>query len=77
MFSEFAIEPSATAVALHYRNFLDCLFIDTSDKGQSSYIVDSGIQPIITDIYMRDKTDRGRLANEVIQYIKSRIEVSK
>jgi LPPG:FO 2-phospho-L-lactate transferase len=77
MFSEFAIEPSATAVAQHYRNFLDCLFIDSSDKGQSRYIVDSGIQTIITDIYMRDKTDRGRLASEVIQYIKSRIEVNK
>jgi LPPG:FO 2-phospho-L-lactate transferase len=69
MFTELGIEPSALAVAQHYSSVIDYLAIDNSDAGIVRDINKEGIQTIVTDILMRDETDRGRLAREIIDFI--------
>jgi len=69
MFSELGIQPSAFAVAKHYGSIIDSLLIDNIDRGMAERINALGIQTSITDILMRDKVDRSRLATEIIEYI--------
>jgi LPPG:FO 2-phospho-L-lactate transferase len=69
MFSELGIQPSAYAVADHYKSILDCLFVDNSDQQITEEINKLGIRTILTDILMVDRKDRFRLASEVIKYI--------
>lgn len=72
MFSELGIQPSPLAVAQHYSSVIDYLVIDNSDAGIVRDINKEGIQTIVTDILMRDQPDRGRLAREILDFIKSR-----
>jgi len=69
MFSELGIHPSATAVAEHYHGLINCLVIDNSDAHMSSRINGLGIRTYISDILMRDRADRGRLASEIVELI--------
>jgi LPPG:FO 2-phospho-L-lactate transferase len=69
MFDELGIHPSALAVAQHYDSLIHSIVIDTSDDNLSMDINKLGIHPFLTNILMRDRSDRGRLANEIIDYI--------
>ena len=71
MFSELGIQPSALAIANHYVDFIDYLAIDTIDNGLVRDINKAGIRTLVTDIIMHDRTDRGRLAREIIDVIKA------
>ena len=69
MFMEMGIKPSALSVAQHYGSIIDCLVIDNSDVSLEREINELGIRTFVTDILMRDRSDRGRLAKEIIEYI--------
>jgi LPPG:FO 2-phospho-L-lactate transferase len=71
MFSELGIEPSAFAVAQHYCSIIDGFILDRSDEGMVNKIKKLGIRIYTTDIVMHNQKDRGRLAAEVINQIKS------
>jgi LPPG:FO 2-phospho-L-lactate transferase len=68
MFAELGIQPSAEAVANHYQDLLDALFIDWSDEDQSDTIRQMGVIPQPADILMREPADRRRLAEEVLDF---------
>lgn len=67
MFRELGIQPSALAVANHYKNIIQGIVIDNSDADLCINIKKLGIHPFLTNILMRDRSDRGRLAKEVIE----------
>jgi LPPG:FO 2-phospho-L-lactate transferase len=69
MFSEMGIKPSTLAVAQHYERIIDTLVIDIMDRGQEKDIQNLGIHTLVTNILMKDKADRGRLAKEITDYI--------
>jgi LPPG:FO 2-phospho-L-lactate transferase len=69
MFSEMGLQPSALAVANHYKGLIHSIIIDNSDINQAEEINELGIHTSITNILMKDKADRGRLAIEIIDYI--------
>jgi LPPG:FO 2-phospho-L-lactate transferase len=69
MFSEMGIQPSALAVAQHYNRLISNIFIDNSDYESVKGIKELGIQPTLTNIMMNDKSDRRRLAREIIEMI--------
>ena len=75
MFTELGIQPSAFAVAQHYQGIIDGLVIDHRDDIMAEKISTLGIRPFITDILMRDREDRVRLAREVIEFITEQLKV--
>lgn len=74
MYQELGIEPSALAVANHYKTRLGegvesrplLLLIDSVDRGYAEAIHRLGIHPVVTNTIMLTKEDRIRLAEEVI-----------
>jgi LPPG:FO 2-phospho-L-lactate transferase len=74
MFTELGIQPSALAVAEHYKGLIHCVFIDHKDQNLVSGINRLGIRAVVADILMRDHADRKRLAQELINVISKDIE---
>jgi LPPG:FO 2-phospho-L-lactate transferase len=68
MFRELGIEPSALAVAEHYRGILGALVIDTQDARLAEPIARLEIRPFVTNTVMLDRSDRLSLARQVLQY---------
>lgn len=68
MYRELGFEPSAKAVALHYRGILHGFILDTSDQDEIEEISRWGIISLATDIIMRSGEDRRRLADETIKF---------
>ncbi len=68
MFGELGIEPSCLAVAEHFRDVLTALVIDTSDGPLAEPIARLGIQPLVAQTVMRDRTDRLALAGELLEF---------
>ena len=68
MYRELGVEPSATAVANHYRDFLTGFVFDTQDAAELEKIQRWRIIPVVTDIIMKDRSDRTRLAEEVLAF---------
>jgi LPPG:FO 2-phospho-L-lactate transferase len=69
MFSELGIQPSALAVANHYKTIIQGIVIDNSDDDLSMEIHNLGIHPFLTNILMCERLDRGRLSQEIIDII--------
>jgi LPPG:FO 2-phospho-L-lactate transferase len=69
MFTELGIQPSALAVAQHYNKLIHWLIIDDSDGAILKQVNELGIHTTLTKIVMKDQTDRGRLAHEIIDMI--------
>jgi LPPG:FO 2-phospho-L-lactate transferase len=69
MFQEMGLKASALAVAEHYKGTIYCLVIDKIDRNLMSDINTIGIHTAVTDILMRDRADRKRLAQELIDVI--------
>jgi LPPG:FO 2-phospho-L-lactate transferase len=67
MCSELGIEPSARAVADHYRSFLTGFMLDHADRAQADEIGRWGIISNVTNILMSTIQDRARLAGELLQ----------
>ena len=71
MFRELGIEPSAFAVAKHYRNILSGFVLDNEDLNLEKSISQLNIKTLATDTLMKQPTDRARLANDVLHFIRS------
>jgi len=71
MFSELGIEPSAYAIAHHYAGIINCIVIDKSDEIWVEKIRSLGIRTYLTNIFMSNREDRGRLAMELIDIIEN------
>jgi LPPG:FO 2-phospho-L-lactate transferase len=70
MYRELGIEPSALAVAQHYRGLLSGFILDRSDQQQVEEISRWGIISLATDIMMPTVGERQRLAVEVLDFCK-------
>jgi LPPG:FO 2-phospho-L-lactate transferase len=71
MYKEMGIEPTSAAVADHYGDLLDGYVIDNQDAGLIPAIEGIGserIKCLCTDILMKTREDRIRLADEVIEF---------
>lgn len=68
MYAELGIEPSALAVAEHYRDFLSGFVLDNVDAHLSDKI---RTRTLATDTLMNSLTDRARLAMDVLHFIGS------
>lgn len=68
MYSELGIEPSALAVAEHYRGLLNGFVLDSIDAKLSTKI---SVKTLVTDTLMKNIADRARLAMDVLHFIGS------
>jgi LPPG:FO 2-phospho-L-lactate transferase len=66
MFSELGIQPSALAVAKHYEGIIQRIVIDNSDQTFEREINQLKISTLTTNILMHVRSDRRRLAGEII-----------
>ena len=73
MYAELGVDPSARAVAEHYRDLLDGYVFDRVDAGERESIAGLGFPTLIADTLMRTRADRRRLAEEVIDFGKRKI----
>lgn len=69
---ELGHQPSCFAVAQYYRGLVNLLMIDRSDADHAPAIRKLGMEPIMTDILMRDLNDRRRLAAECYAVLRGR-----
>ena len=69
MFRELGIEPSALAVAQHYRGLITHFILDRLDADQENAIQLLSMRTLVTDTLMKSVDDRARLAREVIEFI--------
>jgi LPPG:FO 2-phospho-L-lactate transferase len=68
MYAELGIEPSALAVARHYRSFLSGFVLDNVDSDLSAKIE---ARTLVTHTLMNSYADRARLAMDVLHFIGS------
>jgi LPPG:FO 2-phospho-L-lactate transferase len=71
MYAELGIEPSALAVANHYRNILTGFVLDNKDLNMETAIKTLEIETLVTNTLMNHLTDRARLAHDVLHFIGS------
>jgi LPPG:FO 2-phospho-L-lactate transferase len=71
MYTELGIEPSALAVAKHYRTILTGFVLDNADVEIERQIKDLSLATLVTNTLMNQLTDRARLANDVLNFIGS------
>jgi LPPG:FO 2-phospho-L-lactate transferase len=69
MYRELGIEPSAVAVADHYRGLVKGFVMDTIDKNLQGGIRERGMQILVTNSLMKSHDDRSRLAQELLEFI--------
>jgi len=67
MYAELGIQPSATAVAEHYRGLLSGFVLDSVDKELTGQI---DIPTLTTDTLMDSLTKRARLGGDVLNFIR-------
>jgi LPPG:FO 2-phospho-L-lactate transferase len=68
MYAELGIEPSALAVAEHYRGLLTGFVLDNVD---AEFAKEISAKSLVTDTLMQNIADRARLANDVLHFIGS------
>ena len=76
MYHELGLQPSALNVAKHYGaqanvGLLTGFVFDEQDADQDSEITELGIRTLVTDTLMRSRTDRIRLAGEMVAFARS------
>ena len=69
MFLELGIEPSALAVASHYKETIKAIVIDRLDADLECEIANIGIIPFITNTKMISNDNRLQLAKDVLNFI--------
>lgn len=70
MYSELGIEPSALAVANHYRGLLRGFVMDTVDAGLIESVRGLDMRTAVTNTLMKCHDDRMQLAKEVLDFIR-------
>lgn len=68
MYAELGYQPSALAVAQHYRDWLVGFVLDRADSALEGVVAELGVRPYLTDTLMRTIEDRRRLAAEVLEF---------
>lgn len=71
MYAELGIEPSALAVANHYRTILSGFVLDNEDMKMETEIKNLEIETLVTNTLMNHLTVRARLAQDVLHFIGS------
>lgn len=72
MYAELGIEPSALAVAEHYRNILTGFVLDNADSSMENDVKNLlNVKTLATDTLMNHLADRARLAKDVLRFIGS------
>lgn len=71
MMQAMGMEVSCSGVADHYRDFLDVIVIDTQDEKLKTDIEKLGIQTIVTNTIMKDKSAKKQLAQKVLDSVQS------
>jgi LPPG:FO 2-phospho-L-lactate transferase len=69
MFSDLGIDPSALAVAEHYRDILSGFVLDTQDAHWVPALKHLDVKTLTVDTHMNHLTDRARLASDVLHFI--------
>ena len=69
MYRELGIEPSALAVANHYRGLATGFVLDAIDKQLQGEIKGLSMQVLVTNTLMTSHDDRSRLAQEVLGFL--------
>lgn len=69
MYRELGIEPSALAVATHYRSLVTGFVLDQVDKQLEGAIMGLRIKTLVTNTLMKSHDDRSRLAQEILDFI--------
>jgi LPPG:FO 2-phospho-L-lactate transferase len=69
MYAELGIQPSALAVAEHYRGLLSGFVIDTFDSGLENNVQRLNVKALATNTLMKTQDDRRRLAQDVLNLI--------
>jgi LPPG:FO 2-phospho-L-lactate transferase len=72
MYRELGIEPSAFAVANHYRGLATGFVLDRIDAQLIESVRGLNMQTLVTNTLMNSHEDRRRLAHEVLDFIGSR-----
>ena len=69
MYKELGIQPSALAVAKHYRGLINGFVFDQTDATLNDKIQNLGIKTLICDTLMRDEKEQRRVAKDVLKFI--------
>lgn len=70
MYRELGIEPSAWAVANHYRGLVTGFVLDTVDAQLEESVRGLNMQTLVTNTLMKSHDNRWQLANEVLNFIR-------
>jgi LPPG:FO 2-phospho-L-lactate transferase len=73
MYRELGIEPSALAVANHYRGLVTDFVLDAIDKQLQGEIKGLNMQAHVTNTLMTSHDERSRLAQEIIGFIGNKL----
>ena len=68
MYRELGVQPCASAVAAHYKDFLNGFVFDRQDHVELEKIERWRIIALLTNIIMKDVADRIRLAEEILEF---------
>lgn len=68
MYAELGVEPSALAVANHYRSILRGFVLDNADLKYEPQVKELNIMTLTTDTLMNDVEDRARLARAALDF---------
>ena len=70
MYRELGIEPSAFAVANHYRGLATGFVLDTVDAQLNESVRGLNMRTLVTNTLMKSHDDRQRLANDILKFIR-------
>jgi LPPG:FO 2-phospho-L-lactate transferase len=70
MYSELGIEPSALAVAKHYRELLKGFVFDALDAELKESVKGLNMEVCVTNTLMRSHDDRKQLAKQVLDFVR-------
>jgi LPPG:FO 2-phospho-L-lactate transferase len=69
MYRELGIEPSALAVAKHYRDFINGFVLDTVDRQLEGEIRSLNMRTLVTNTLMKSHDTRKQLAIDVLDFL--------
>jgi hypothetical protein len=69
MYRELGIEPSALAVAEHYRSQATGFVLDQIDEQLERAVMGLNMRTLVTNTLMDSLDNRGRLAKDVLDFI--------
>lgn len=73
MYRELGIEPSALAVANHYRGVATGFVLDKIDKQLEGEIMGLGMQTLVTNTLMNSLDDRSQLAQDIVDFLGNKL----